>query len=48
MASTKKTESRCPTCKKLASEPKAYPFCTERCRLVDLSRWLNEDYRLSD
>jgi len=24
----------------------AFPFCSERCRLIDLSRWLNEDYRI--
>jgi endogenous inhibitor of DNA gyrase (YacG/DUF329 family) len=24
-----------------------YPFCSERCRLIDLGRWLNEDYRLA-
>ncbi len=22
------------------------PFCSERCRLVDLGKWLNEDYRI--
>jgi endogenous inhibitor of DNA gyrase (YacG/DUF329 family) len=22
------------------------PFCSERCKLADLGRWLNEDYRL--
>jgi endogenous inhibitor of DNA gyrase (YacG/DUF329 family) len=29
-------------------EPKqnpCFPFCSERCRAIDLSRWLNEDYR---
>jgi endogenous inhibitor of DNA gyrase (YacG/DUF329 family) len=24
-----------------------YPFCSDRCRLIDLGRWLNEDYRLA-
>ena len=24
--------------------PATYPFCSERCRLVDLGRWLREDY----
>jgi len=24
------------------------PFCSERCKLVDLGKWLNEDYRISD
>jgi uncharacterized protein len=22
------------------------PFCSERCRLLDLGRWLDEDYGL--
>jgi hypothetical protein len=24
-----------------------YPFCTRRCRLIDLGRWLGEDYRVA-
>lgn len=28
--------------------PKAVPpFCSERCKLVDLSRWLGEEYTVS-
>ncbi len=27
---------------------KAYPFCSERCRMVDLSKWLDEDYKVPD
>lgn len=23
-----------------------YPFCSRRCRMVDLGRWLGEDYRV--
>jgi endogenous inhibitor of DNA gyrase (YacG/DUF329 family) len=23
------------------------PFCSERCRLIDLGKWFNEDYRIS-
>ena len=23
-----------------------YPFCSKRCRLIDLGRWLNEDYKV--
>jgi endogenous inhibitor of DNA gyrase (YacG/DUF329 family) len=23
-----------------------FPFCSERCRLIDLGRWLGEDYRI--
>ena len=22
------------------------PFCSERCKLADLGRWLSEDYRV--
>jgi endogenous inhibitor of DNA gyrase (YacG/DUF329 family) len=25
---------------------KLFPFCSERCHLVDLGRWLGEDYRI--
>ena len=28
-----------------ASENPSFPFCGERCRLIDLGRWLDEDYR---
>ena len=24
--------------------PPVYPFCSERCKLVDLGRWFNEEY----
>ncbi len=23
-----------------------FPFCSERCRLLDLSNWLSESYRI--
>lgn len=23
-----------------------YPFCSKRCRTIDLGRWLGEEYRL--
>ena len=38
----------CPICQR-QFEPKdssAMPFCSERCRLIDLGRWLDEDYGL--
>jgi uncharacterized protein len=42
---------RCPTCRSpVAKDParpnKLFPFCSERCHLVDLGRWLGEDYRI--
>jgi endogenous inhibitor of DNA gyrase (YacG/DUF329 family) len=37
---------RCPTCERefQPSESAALPFCSERCRLIDLGRWLDEGY----
>jgi endogenous inhibitor of DNA gyrase (YacG/DUF329 family) len=38
----------CPTCGKVfqAGPSPALPFCSPRCRLIDLNRWLNEEQRL--
>ncbi len=39
----------CPICGKDAkprSENKAAPFCTPRCKSVDLGKWLDEEYRV--
>lgn len=34
----------CPVCKKkvMPEQTKAMPFCSERCRNIDLGRWLDE------
>ncbi len=43
-------EIRCPTChqKKKVDEDFPYrPFCSDRCKMVDLGRWLDEGYRIS-
>ena len=39
---------RCPTCRKLVlrSEPE-FPFCSERCRLIDLGKWASGGYVIS-
>jgi endogenous inhibitor of DNA gyrase (YacG/DUF329 family) len=42
---------RCPICQRWMEgqgpvEWPQFPFCSQRCRLVDLGRWLKEDYRL--
>jgi len=34
---------RCPICKRPASGP-TLPFCSPRCRDVDLNRWLTGSY----
>ena len=41
----------CPTCKKLiewTQENPFRPFCSERCKLIDLGAWANEDYTIED
>ena len=41
----------CPICRKPSAERGANsprPFCSERCRLVDLGKWLGEEYRVPD
>ena len=41
--------AKCPVCKREAlprAQNKAYPFCSPRCRLVDLGKWLGEEYRV--
>jgi endogenous inhibitor of DNA gyrase (YacG/DUF329 family) len=39
---------RCPTCASVTSwaENPHRPFCSSRCRLIDLGRWLDERYRV--
>lgn len=42
----KKLEVTCPTCKKKFNYYSSdfRPFCSERCRLIDLGQWLTESY----
>ena len=40
---------KCPTCGKEVrwdSASKWRPFCSERCRLIDLGDWANESHRI--
>jgi len=40
----------CPTCKQKVDRKtagKSYPFCSSRCALIDLGRWLGEEYRIA-
>ena len=38
----------CPVCGRPALPPDGpqYPFCSERCKLVDLGRWLDGAYQI--
>ena len=43
---------QCPTCKNPIDEPTGdklpphFPFCSERCKLIDLGRWLDGKYQI--
>ena len=41
----------CPTCRRPFRGPDLgalpyFPFCSERCQLVDLGRWIDGDYSI--
>ena len=40
----------CPICKRHTDSEKNvdFPFCSERCRLLDLGAWASEKYVVSD
>ncbi|MGO9864643.1 MAG: DNA gyrase inhibitor YacG [Terriglobales bacterium] len=39
---------RCPICKQPANASGAdFPFCSERCRLIDLGKWASGGYVIS-
>ena len=50
MSGAKKTTARCPTCKGVSVKDgnKLFPFCSNRCQLIDLGRWLDEEYRVPE
>jgi endogenous inhibitor of DNA gyrase (YacG/DUF329 family) len=45
----------CPVCKRPGSVPaegsgklpRFFPFCSERCKLIDLGAWFDADYRIA-
>ncbi len=45
--------TRCPTCEHPSAprstpqgENRAFPFCSARCKMIDLGKWLDEKYRV--
>jgi endogenous inhibitor of DNA gyrase (YacG/DUF329 family) len=36
----------CVFCRRAPVDPAHRPFCSERCRLRDLARWVDGDYRI--
>ncbi|OSI15111.1 DNA gyrase inhibitor YacG [Neisseria dentiae] len=46
----KTTWVKCPTCRTLtewSADNPFRPFCSERCKLIDLGAWANEDYAVA-
>ena len=38
----------CPTCRKVVlATSEDFPFCSDRCRILDLGKWASGDYRIS-
>ncbi len=38
---------KCPICKKeVAIGAPDFPFCSERCRMIDLGNWASEEYKI--
>lgn len=50
MQSNKTKIVPCPQCRQdavFASNNPYRPFCSKRCKLIDLGQWANEDYKIS-
>jgi endogenous inhibitor of DNA gyrase (YacG/DUF329 family) len=45
---------KCPICDKVVKFddkkklPPSFPFCSKHCKLVDLGKWLDEEYSISE
>jgi len=45
---------KCPICGKdvefyeKEKLPPSFPFCSRRCKLIDLGKWLDEEYKTSE
>jgi uncharacterized protein len=51
MSETKPRLVTCPHCKKQSEysvNNPFRPFCSERCKMIDLGDWANENYRIPD
>jgi endogenous inhibitor of DNA gyrase (YacG/DUF329 family) len=48
MAANMLKNIKCPTCRKLAPwEGNPFrPFCSERCKMIDLGAWAGEEFRI--
>ena len=48
MSNSEKRILRCPTCRAIvAPDDENIPFCSDRCRKIDLGKWASGAYRIS-
>jgi uncharacterized protein len=48
MPKNKVRSLRCPTCRTIVlAGSEDFPFCSERCRLIDLGKWASGGYVIS-
>jgi len=48
MASKRALKLKCPICKKPTDKANPdFPFCSDRCRLIDLGKWASGAYVIS-
>jgi len=48
MAKKRTVSLRCPTCRKIVlAKEQDFPFCSDRCRLIDLGKWASGAYVIS-
>jgi hypothetical protein len=46
--SSTSTKTKCPICKTLTDDSSdQYPFCSPRCKTIDLGRWADESYKIT-
>ena len=39
---------KCPICgKSVSTDAEFYPFCSSRCKTIDLGKWIKGDYKIS-
>ena len=45
----KNLKIKCPKCKKVFKyyDSEFRPFCTEKCKMIDLGKWMSEEYSIS-
>jgi endogenous inhibitor of DNA gyrase (YacG/DUF329 family) len=40
--------TNCPICKKpVEATAEDFPFCSDRCRVIDLGKWASGDYKIA-